>query len=45
MSAKILTDDEKSSLDLLKEDMRYLLARDEILQNEAEDVLEMLKSE
>jgi len=45
MSDKVLTEAEETSLNLILEDLRYLFDKEEILQDEIDDVLQNLKSE
>ena len=45
MSSKVLAEAEKASLNLILEDLHYLFDREEILQDEIDDVLKNLKSE
>jgi len=45
MSGKALTDAERAALDLILEDFRYLFDKEEIRQEEVDDVLRSLKSD
>ncbi|MBS7615580.1 N-6 DNA methylase [Candidatus Bathyarchaeota archaeon] len=45
MSGKALAEAERTSLNLILEDLRFLFAKDEILQDEVEGILQTLKSE
>lgn len=45
MSSKALTEDERASLNLILEDLRFLFGKVEILQDEIDGVLQNLKSE
>jgi type I restriction-modification system DNA methylase subunit len=45
MSSKALTDAERASLNLILEDLRYLFEKEEVTQDEIDNVLQNLKSE
>lgn len=45
MSSKVLTENERASLNLILEDLRYLISKEEIQQVEIDNVLQALKSE
>lgn len=45
MSSRVLAEAERASLNLILEDLRYLFDKEEILQDEIDDVLQNLKSE
>jgi len=45
MSSKALTDAERATLNLILEDFRYLFGKEEILQDEIDNVLQNIKSE
>jgi len=45
MSSRVLTKDERATLNLILEDLRYLFDKDEIVGDEIDNVLQRLKSE
>jgi len=45
MSSKALTEDERASLNLILEDLRYLFGKKEIVRDEIDDVLQRVESE